>query len=119
MKCPQDKAAGYTAVSIIVAFVLNLVIGALIAGVSGVSPWSGGSVFSSADDDVQFDKDSPLGKLEEWSKNVEEASEKLEEAGKSGDQDAQAEAFTADDGRRAGRRPGGIVAHGTSEAVRT
>ena len=94
MKCPQEKAAGYTAVSIIVAFVLNLVIGALIAGVSGFSPWSRGSVFSSADDDVQFDKDSPLGKLEQWSKNVEQAGEKLEEAGKSGDQDAQAQALT-------------------------
>ena len=43
---------------------------------------------------MQFDKDSPIGKLEQWSKNVEKASEKLEDAGKSGDQDAQAEALT-------------------------
>ena len=38
MKCPQDKAAGYTAVSIIVVIVLSLVIGALVAGVAGVGP---------------------------------------------------------------------------------
>jgi Yip1 domain len=94
MKAPQDKAAGYAAASIVVAFLLNLVIGALVAGVSGLSPWSRGSVFSSVDNDVQFDKDSPIGKLEQWSKGVEEAGQKLEAAGKSGDQDAQAEALT-------------------------
>jgi hypothetical protein len=94
MKCPPDKAAGYTAASIVIAIVLNLLIVVLVGGVAGVSSWSRGSVFGSASDDVQFDKDSPIGKLEQWSKNVEQASEKLEAAGKSGDADAQAEALT-------------------------
>ena len=36
MKCPQDKAAGYTAVIIIVVILLSLVIGAIVATVTGV-----------------------------------------------------------------------------------
>ncbi len=35
MKCPQDKAAGYTAVIIIVVIVLSLLIGAVVAAVTG------------------------------------------------------------------------------------
>jgi hypothetical protein len=96
MKCPQDKAAGYTAVTIIIAIVLSFVIGAIVAAVAGVGAYSrGGSVMSGADDEVVFDKDSPLGKMEEWSKEVEEASKKLEAAEKSGDQEAQAAALKA------------------------
>ncbi|MGH8179178.1 MAG: Yip1 family protein [Steroidobacter sp.] len=96
MKCPPEKAAGYTAVSIIIAIILGFVIATIVGGIAGVGMGSfsrGGDVFSSSDDDVQFDKDSPLGKLEEWSKEVEEAGKKMEAAEKSGDQDAQAEAL--------------------------
>jgi hypothetical protein len=46
-----------------------------------------------ADADVKFDKDSPIGKLEQWSKQVEEAGKKMEAAQKSGDQQAQGEAL--------------------------
>ena len=40
-----------------------------------------------------FDKDSTVGKLEQYAKQVEDASKKMEAAQKSGDQDAQAEAM--------------------------
>lgn len=97
MKSSPDKAAGYTAVVIIIAIVLGFVIGMVTAGISGVGAlMSGGSSFSvSGGDDVTFDKDSPLGKLEQLGKNMEAASKQMEAAQKSGDQQAQADAMKA------------------------
>jgi hypothetical protein len=96
MKCPQDRAAGYTAVVIIVAIVLSLVIGGVVGAVTGTSMMMrGNSPYSSTQDsgDVTFDKDSAVGKLEQYAKQVEDASKKMEAAQKSGDQEAQAEAM--------------------------
>lgn len=98
MKCPQDKAGGYTAVVIIIAIVLYFIIGAVIGSVAGVGSMMGGGTFSSShssSSDVTFDKDSSLGKLEQWSKEVEAAGKKLEQAQQSGDQAAQQEALKA------------------------
>jgi hypothetical protein len=96
MKCPHDKAAGYTAVIVIVVLVLTLVIGAIVAAVAGGGMFMrGGSLFSSTHDshETTFDEDSTVGKLEQYAKQVEEAGEKMEAAQKSGDQEAQAEAM--------------------------
>jgi hypothetical protein len=95
MKCPPEKAAGYTAVAIIIAIVLGLIVGVVVSSVTGVgSMMRGGSAFSvSHNDDVKFDKNSPIGKLEQWSKNVEDAGKKMEAAQKSGDGSAQADAM--------------------------
>ena len=96
MKSPPDRAGGYTAVLVIILIVLALVMGAIIASVTGVGMYSrGGSLFSSSHDSTEttFDKDSTVGKLEQWSKNVEAASKKLEDAQKSGDQQAQSDAM--------------------------
>jgi hypothetical protein len=99
MKCPQDKAGGYTAVVVIIAIVLYFVIGAVIGSVAGVGSMMNGATFSShsssSDGNVTFDEDSSLGKMEKWSKDVEAAGKKLEEAQKSGDQAAQQEALKA------------------------
>lgn len=96
MKCPPEKAAGYTAVIVIVAIVVGAVIGVVVGSVAGVgSMMSGSSYSSSGDDDVQFDEDSALGKMQQWSEQMEDASKKLEEAQKSGDQAAQEEAMKA------------------------
>jgi hypothetical protein len=90
MKCPPEKAAGYAAVAIIIAIVLGWITVMVVYSVSGVGGMMGGSNYShTRDDDVQFDEDSPLGKMQQWSKDVEAASKKLEEAQKSGDQSAQ------------------------------
>jgi Yip1 domain len=100
MKSPADKAAGYTAVAIIVAIVVQIVLSAVVGSVIGLG--LGGSSFMSsaithsaspASNDVQFDKDSTLGKLEKWSKDVEAAGNKLDAAQKSGDQNAQQDAL--------------------------
>jgi hypothetical protein len=96
MKCPQDKAAGYTAVIIIVVIVLSFVIGAVVAAVTGAGMFMrGGSLFSATHDshETTFDKDSTAGKLEQYAKQVEEAGKKMEAAQKSGDQQAQADAM--------------------------
>lgn len=96
MKCPQDKAGGYTAVIVIIAIVLYFIIGAVMGSVIGVGSMMHGSTFSSSSPssgDVTFDKDSSMGKLEQWSKNVEAASKKLEQAQQSGDQSAQQDAL--------------------------
>lgn len=96
MKCPQDKAAGYTAVIIIIVIVLSFVIGAVVAAVTGAGMFMrGGSLFSSTHDshETTYDKDSPVGKLEQYAKQVEDAGKKMEAAQKSGDQQAQADAM--------------------------
>ena len=93
MKSPPERAGGYTAVIIIVAIVLNLVILAVVGSVTGAGMWMRGSPYSVSQDDVKFDKDSPAGKLEQWAKQVEDASKKMEDAQKSGDQQAQSDAM--------------------------
>jgi Yip1 domain len=95
MKAPKDKAVGYTVVVIIVGIVLGIVVGMVTAAITGGSAAMSGAFSQSAshDSDVQFDKDSPMGKLEQWSKNVEKASKQMEAAEKSGDQNAQADAL--------------------------
>jgi Yip1-like protein len=96
MKCPQDKAAGYAAVIIIIVIVLSFLIGAVVAGVAGGGMFMrGGSMFGSTRDshETTFDKDSTVGKLEQYAKQVEDAGKKMEAAQKSGDQEAQAEAM--------------------------
>jgi hypothetical protein len=92
MKSAPEKSAGYTAVSIIAAIVLYIVVGAIVGTVAGVGLGIGGG--SSYSGDVQVDKDSALGKLEKWGKDVEEASKKLEAAQESGDQQAQTDALS-------------------------
>jgi hypothetical protein len=91
MKCPPEKAGGYTAVAIIIAIVLGFLTAMVVGSIAGVGSMMGGSTYSSSQDsdDVQFDEDSPLGKMQQWSKEVEAASKKLEDAQKSGDQSAQ------------------------------
>ncbi|MBM0108658.1 YIP1 family protein [Steroidobacter sp. S1-65] len=95
MKCPPEKAAGYTAVAIIIAIVLGFVTAAVVGSIAGVGSMMAGSSYSSSDEDVQFDEDSPLGKMQQWGKQMEEANKKLEAAQQSGDQAAQEEALKA------------------------
>ena len=97
MKCPEDKAIGYTAVIVVVAIVVFVVVGAvgaLIAGIGGVASGAfgglGGRTHSASN--VTFDKDSNLGKFEAFGKKMEEAGKKMEDAQKSGNPDDAAKA---------------------------
>jgi hypothetical protein len=96
MKCPPDKAGGYTAVTIIIAIVLSWIIGIVVAGIVGTGALMGGATsgLSGIDSgEVTVDKDSALGKLEAWSKHVEAASKDMQAAQKSGNADAQGAAL--------------------------
>lgn len=92
MKSPQDKALPYTVVVLICAVVISIVLAAATAMVAGAGMLGGASSTASSGDDVQFDKDSALGKLQDISKKMEESAKKGEAAAKSGDPNAQAAA---------------------------
>jgi hypothetical protein len=91
MRSPPEKAAGYTAlvvvVGIIVGFVLAMVVSLSTAPFMGMA---GGALSRSPT--VTFDKDSPAAKLDDFAKKMEEASKKMEAAQKSGDTNKQVEA---------------------------
>src|SRR5262249_4682007 len=82
MKCPQDKAIGYTVVVVVCAIVISFVTlavgGVLVgagmvgAGMAGASPGMFGSPVprSSRSSEVQFDKNSPMGKLQALSQKL-------------------------------------------------
>ena len=106
MKAPPEKAVGYTVVVIIVAFVLQLIIGSIV----GLATGFGIGAASSSGSDIRFDKDSPGGKLEQWGKDMEEASKKLEAAQKSGDQQAQTDALSQMMGAALGGGDGAVEA---------
>jgi Yip1 domain len=96
MKCPEDKSIGYTVVVVICAIVLSVVIslvGGTIVGAGAVATGAFGG--RSAGSSVQFDKDSPVGKLEQFGKSMEEAGKKMEAAQKSGNQEEAAKAAMA------------------------
>ena len=74
MKCPEDKSIGYTVVVVICAIVLSVVIsmvGGMFAGAGMLASGALGS--GSTSSSMQFDKDSPVGKLEQFGKKMEEA----------------------------------------------
>lgn len=91
MKSPADKNAGYTALvvvcAVVVGFIVNLIGSGLIMGpaMMGVGP-------AMTAPTVKYDKDSPMGKLDDFARKMEEASKKMEAAEKSGDPKKQMEA---------------------------
>ncbi len=102
MKSPAEKAAGYTAVVIIAAIVLGIVIamiGGAIMGFGGMGARTGMGMHTGMGGDsrssVTFDKDSPMGKLDAFSKKMEEQGKQMEAANKSGDSKKQMEAAMA------------------------
>jgi hypothetical protein len=93
MKAPQDKAVGYTAVVVICAIVLSIVLGviggifmapAALAGLAGAGA-GGGILGGGGSDSVAVDPNSALGKLEALGKSLEKSGQKMETAQKSGD----------------------------------
>lgn len=84
MKCPPEKAPGYTALSFVCALVLGWIVSILVAVVTGTSMTAGGTV-SGAGNQTAFDQNTWLGQMEA-------ASKKMEAAQKSGDADAQKKA---------------------------
>ncbi|EIL93956.1 Yip1 family protein [Rhodanobacter spathiphylli] len=98
MKCPAEKSAGYTAVSVIIAFVLSWIVGAIVIGVVGTAAFTGAAmggmhVTGSNGDSVTIDGNSAMGQLAAMGKRAEQASKDMEAAQKSGDSAAQSAAM--------------------------
>ena len=93
MKSPQDKAVPYTVVVLVCAIVIGFVV-AIISGaiIGGAALGSGALTSGRSSSDVQFDKNSTLGKLQQIAKAAEDSNKKVEAAAKSGDPNAQAAA---------------------------
>jgi hypothetical protein len=93
MKCPQEKAVGYTAVVVLCAIVLAVVVGAVGGLVAGPGMMGAGGLAGlsrgSASAPVQYDRDTPLGKLQDMGQKLAENSKRMEAAQKSGDPAAQ------------------------------
>jgi len=97
MKAPQDKAVGYTAVVVVCAIVLTIVLGivgglvmapAAMAGLAGAGAGGGGGILGGGGSDsggLTTDPNSALGKLEALGKSLEKSTQKMETAQKSGD----------------------------------
>ena len=97
MKCPEDKAAGYTGAIVLCAILLSIVIAAVGGrffgnGMMGSGGYGAAATRSQGSGEVQFDKNSAMGKLQDFGKKMEEANKKTEAAAKSGDPNALAAA---------------------------
>lgn len=104
MHSARERSGAYAGVvvvvAIVVSLVLNLVVGLPFAkrmygarGEQVSSSSSSSGETPSPSSRVEIDPGSPLGKLEEWSKKMEQAGQKLDQAQKTGDADAQAKAI--------------------------
>jgi len=93
---PEEKSVAYTAVVVICAIVIGILVSVMASGVAMLT--GGGAMMGAAvrggPPAARFDKDSPGGRLEEFGKKMEEAGKKMEAAQKSGDPNAQMKAAT-------------------------
>jgi hypothetical protein len=90
MKCPQEKSLVYTVVVVVCAIVLSAVVGAvggmvIGTGMAGSSVLGGAMGSGGASPEVQFDRDSAMGRLQDLGNRMEEANKKAEAAEKRGD----------------------------------
>ncbi|MBK7971854.1 MAG: YIP1 family protein [Deltaproteobacteria bacterium] len=107
MKSAPERASAYAGVVIVTGVLVSVVL-ALVVGLPSAKHMYGaprspapqvgsgdatGTTTSEPSSRVEIDPGSPLGKLDAWSKKMEQAGQKLDQAQKSGDPDAQAKAF--------------------------
>lgn len=88
MKAPKEKAAGYTAVSVLCAVVLALVVGAITPGLGTSGMRMAGSSSTAGEGNEM------LGHLKKMGDKMDVAKKKMEAAEKSGDAQAQMTAAT-------------------------
>jgi hypothetical protein len=88
MKSPADKSLVYTAVVVVSAVVLSGLINISMAMLAGSSMMMGG-MNPPPRTEAQFDPESPMGKLQKFSKNMEEVGKKMDTAEKQGTPEQQ------------------------------
>ena len=93
MRNPEDKTIGYTAVVVIVTIVVLVVVNALVFCASAPAMFGAAALSSRGPSiDNPYTKGSTLGKLDDFTRKMEEAGKKMEAAEKSGDPNKQAQA---------------------------
>jgi hypothetical protein len=97
MKCPPDKAIGYTAVSIIVAIIVGWVLALIVGSVAGLGLGIGRGLTGYAPPSYsrpsgEFAPGTTGAALQAWTKKMADASKQVDAAQKSGDPGAQASA---------------------------
>ncbi len=97
MKCPPDKAIGYTAVSIVVAVIIGWLLALIVGSVAGLGLGIGRGLtgFSApgySRPSGDFAPGTTGAALQAWTKKMADASKQVEAAQKSGDPNAQANA---------------------------
>jgi hypothetical protein len=89
MRCPDDKAVGYTAVVVICAIVVSVVAATVVGTVTGMGMMGAGmlsgGIGAGGAASSSVDPDSTLGRLEQFGKAMEESAKKAEAAANSGD----------------------------------
>ncbi len=93
MKNPEARSLGYTAVVVVCAVVLAVVVAVVGARITAPALMGSGGLTAlegrRSRPEVQFDKDSPMGKLQDFGKQMEQVGKKMEAAQKSGNQQEQ------------------------------
>jgi uncharacterized membrane protein len=89
MKAPQEKAIGYTAVVVVCAIVLSIVLTTIGGLLVAPAAMAGMGSLSSPSAESQFPADSAMGKLEALGKSLEQSGAKMEQAQKRGDTAAE------------------------------
>ena len=93
MKCPEGQAVPYTAVVVVCAIVLSVMITVIAGTIAGAGMIATGGLSGvtarPSGAEVTFDKNSAMGKLQELGNKLEQSSKKMEAAQKSGDQKEQ------------------------------
>lgn len=84
MKAPQDKAVGYTAVVVLCMIVVMFILTAIGATIVGTGAIMTGAV-GGGGGEVQFDPDSPMGRLQQLGQAAEQSAAQIEQAQRSGD----------------------------------
>jgi Yip1 domain len=97
MKCPPEKAIGYTAVTIIVAIIVGVVLSLIVRSVGGYGMGYGRGIggypaTGYAHPGGDFAPGSTGAALQAWTKKMADASKQVDAARKSGDPNAQANA---------------------------
>ena len=89
MKSAPDKSVGYTVIVIVVAIVVGWIV-ALVGGLMTAPAMMGAGMTSGST--MTYDKNSAMGKLDDYAKKMEEAGKRMEAAEKSGDANKQVQA---------------------------
>ena len=96
MRAPGEKAAGYTAVVVIVGIVVSIIVSAVIGGITALGGMGaagmGMRMGARSGMPMTPDPQSPLGRLDRFGKGMDEASRRMDAAQKSGDPGKQMEA---------------------------